>query len=162
MADTDDMAITAETIRHGFSINAWRFILQANTHCEVANQQSICPIPGCASWFSGFINHRGNVVPIYDIGIYFEPNLAREKSKGHTWFLLLGSHPNTVGFIIDQLPSILIDPSVAVNAKAENIPSRLKDFITSTWSYSNQVWFELDHKALLEHLKAHTLSNKQK
>ncbi len=161
MADTDEKANTAEAIRHGFSINAWNFLLQADTHCEVATQQSICPIPGCSSWFSGFINHRGNVVPIYDLGVFLEPEAVKARSKGNTWFLLLGSHPDTAGFIIDQLPSILVDPSMSSEENPEVTPTALKDFIISTWNHNNRIWLEIDHKALLEHFKAHTLFNKQ-
>lgn len=153
-ADSDELASDAGDIRHGFIVSEYRFILQAGTHCEIAARQDICSIPGCPSWFAGFINHRGNVVPIYDLELYFNEGKVREKPNRDAWFLLLGTHPSTAGFIIESIPSIVTAPTLEDSSENEGIPPFLVPFIHAKWHHDERFWYEIDHNALLEHLKS--------
>jgi len=141
-------------MRHGFQIGGYNLLLQSGTYCELTTRQNICSLPDCPSWFAGFINHRGHAVPTYDLDCFFSNSDTRTPLNRDFWILLLDSHPGTAGFIIHSLPSVLSDLSPVEAVEADGLPPPLAPFISSVWRRNEQRWFEINHKALLGHLKA--------
>ncbi len=159
-----DMATTAAApgeIRHGFSLSGHHFLLQPGTYCELAAKQSICALPDCPDWFAGFINHRGHAVPVYDLVRYLDTNTPRAGQKREFWILLLDAHPNTAGFMIPTLPTVLTDLSSVEHINATDQPANLSSFISQAWQQNGQRWYEIDHTALLNHLKLQFQPSKQ-
>lgn len=148
----DDSDTTGE-IRHGFSLGTHNLLLQAGTYCELAARQNICAIPDCPNWFAGFINHRGHAVPVYDLSRYLELDSGRTRADKAFWLLLLNPHPDTAGLIIHALPAVLSDVSVNTRSRTFEIPSALAPFTGQAWVQNGELWHELDHGALLNHLK---------
>jgi len=149
----DSSAATGE-IRHGFTLGTHNLLLQAGTYSELASRQSICPIPDCPNWFAGFINHRGHAVPVYDLARYVGASSGRARAEQTFWLLLLNPHPDSAGLIIHALPAVLSDVTVNTRSRNFEMPSALEPFIGPTWVQNGELWHELDHNALLNHLKA--------
>lgn len=141
----------AHDIRHGFMLGDHRILLPHGTYSEIAAKQSICSLPDCPDWFAGFINHRGHAVPVYDLAGYLKN--GKSDLRKNFWVLLLDAHPDTAGFIIHSLPTVLSGLILDAHADTTELPSALSPFIHHVWQRKHHQWHELNHRALLHHLK---------
>lgn len=153
-ASDPDNTQAAGEIRHGFRVAGSNLLLPQGTPCELASRQNICHLPDCPPWFSGFINHRGHAVPIYDLDCFFAESDPTPPVNRDFWILLLGSHPGTAGFIIHALPSVLSDLSPDEPGEEDSLPPDLYRLTTAAWRRGDERWYEIDPGALLEQLKA--------
>jgi len=78
-----------DEIRHGFLLDDQHFLLTTGTFSELAPKGRICPLPDSPVWFAGFINHRGNTVPVYDLP--YLVHQERTDLRAQYWILLLGN-----------------------------------------------------------------------
>lgn len=141
-------------MRHGFQISGHNLLIPEGTSCELTTRQNICPLPDCPAWFAGFINHRGHAVPVYDLECFLCEGDTRPPSGRDFRILLLDPHPGTAGFIIHALPSVLSDLLPDELVETDGLPPLLAPFISSVWKQNEHRWYEIDHQALLGHLKA--------
>ena len=78
-------------IRHGFDVGSYALVIPMLTRAEVVHQPSVCEIPSTPDWFAGFINHRGETVPVYDLNKYLR--IVEETEPTLNWVLLIDDHP---------------------------------------------------------------------
>jgi len=137
-------------VRHGFIIGDQPLMLAADVFSELASSTQICAIPDTPAWFAGFINNRGHTVPVYDLQQWLTGSPV-DRRKGF-YILLFGNQPHTAGVLLDQFPSVLTAPD-----SLEQLPpahySVLSDFARVGYRSQKQTWLEIDHAALLNHLK---------
>ncbi|KEA64960.1 hypothetical protein ADIMK_0662 [Marinobacterium lacunae] len=138
-------------VRHGFQLGAHRLMLAAGTFAELASKTHICVLPDTPAWFSGFINHRGHTVPVYDLNLLLGQG-ATDLSRQY-WILLIDRQPSTLGIILRQIPVALRDPEAIADDNSAHLPDPLASCQTGFYRVQQQCWGELDHHALIRHLK---------
>jgi chemotaxis signal transduction protein len=137
-------------IRHGFEIGSYSLLISEQTRAEVAKSPSICAIPSTPDWFSGFINHRGETVPVYDLNKYLQ--VLDEKADDQDWVLLIDDHPNTVGVLLKRPPQSITDPEL-LNEAVTGLPEIFEKAVFQVYGHKDHKWFEIDHRRLFLALK---------
>ncbi|GGB99671.1 hypothetical protein GCM10011352_27340 [Marinobacterium zhoushanense] len=150
-AELDAEGSEVGEVRHGFQLGTHRLMLAAGTFAELASKTHICVLPDTPAWFSGFINHRGHTVPVYDLNLLLGQG-ATDLSRQY-WILLIDRQPSTLGIILRQIPVALRDPEPIAPDHNETLPEALAGCHTGQYRVQQQCWGELDHHALIRHLK---------
>jgi twitching motility protein PilI len=139
---------TGAQVRHGVLVAGVRLLVPVGTRSELVPMASGCRIPGSPDWFSGFINHRGDVIPVFNMGVLL--NGKNADLVPPKWVLLLDSTPDTVGIMTDDYPASLTDYQPC--DLPTDIASALEGFVNQAYLANDHVWLELDHKALFTSL----------
>ena len=144
IAGSDTSAAEIYDLRHGFRVGFLQLLLQAQTRSELVRAGHICRVPDTPTWFVGFINHRGDAVPVYDLAASLGLE-ATEQKKG--WLLLLDQQPATAALLLAEPPQGITDPQRLQGAGMQPRPDLLEGICSQQYRYQNAVWFELDHRA---------------
>lgn len=134
-----------QELRHGFRVGFLQLLLQSRLRAELIPLGQICPIPDTPDWFIGFINHRGEVVPVYDLAASLGLDATDRQSA---WLLLLDEAPHMAAVLLAEPPQGIADPSVLPEAEQQPLPALLAGLSTAQYQHQNSLWFELDHRAL--------------
>lgn len=137
-------------VRHGFIIGDQPLMLAADVFSELASSTQICAIPDTPSWFTGFINNRGHTVPVYDLQQWLTDSPVNRRKT--FYILLFGKQPHTAGVLLGQIPSVLAAPENLEQLPPAHYPA-LSEFVRAGYRSQKQIWLEIDHTALLNHLK---------
>lgn len=131
-------------LRHGFRVGFLQLMLQSQLRAEVVPMGQVCPIPDTPDWFIGFINHRGDVVPVYDLAASLGLEATERKSG---WLLLLDEAPHTAAVLLAEPPQGVADPELMPAAGQQPYPALLQGISQQQYQHQNSLWFELDHHA---------------
>lgn len=137
-------------IRHGFLISSYALMIKEGVRAEVVKAPAISSIPSTPEWFAGFINHRGEIAPVYDLDNYLQ--IVQEPKKKQDWVLLIDHHPNAVGVLLSQPPSSMADP-VLLESELTGFPDVLQQAAGDAFEHAGQHWLEVDHHQLFMALK---------
>lgn len=137
-------------IRHGFMISSYALLIMEGVRAEVVKGPSICSIPSTPEWFAGFINHRGETAPVYDLDSYLK--IVDEPKHSQEWVLLIDTHPHTVGVLLRQPPRSITDP-VCLEQALTGLPEVIEHAAGNAYEFANQKWLEIDHHRLFLALK---------
>jgi len=137
------------TVRHGFDLGQHRFLVPELTFAELTSAEGICSIPDTPEWFCGFLNHRGDTVPVYDLAKL----LGTELNTVHNqrWVLLIDEQPETIGVLVDQSPQAMVDP--VVSDDVSHLPEIASQFVTGHWLAGGELWSEFDHRKFFSELR---------
>lgn len=137
------------SVRHGFAVANYRLMVPKGIFSEYISASKLCHMPGTPSWFLGFINHRGETIPVFDLEAVFSPDASNAAAiKG---FLLLDSFPLTIAIALRQSPQVLINP---VSRSMNNIQPEIQPFVVGSYVVKDDMWFDLDHHRLFSDLRA--------
>lgn len=139
-------------LRHGFRVGFLQLLLQAQTRSELHRCGHICGIPDTPDWFVGFMNHRGEAVPVYDFAasLGLQPT---DQKKG--WLLLLDEQPATAALLLADMPEGITNPHLMQEAESLPNPDILQNLCGGQYQYKKSVWFELNHRAYFAEQKKH-------
>lgn len=146
-----DMSATADAqllqVRHGFEVAGYHFLLPKGMFSEVTNRSAICAIPDTPASFLGFINHRGETVPVFSV----QRVLNEEAEASGRWVLLLDQSPRTVGILLDAYPKGIsgVDQHEA-EAIAEDA---VNAFCSGCYTHEGTVWYEFDRRRFCEYVR---------
>jgi len=137
----------ASEVRHGFRIGSNRLLIPQSTHSELAPLPKLCAIPDTPDWFAGFINHRGDTVPAYDLY-----HLFQEEQVEKRWALILGTQTETIALLLNDYPKGIVglEPSSAPGGPSSEA---LTGYCPAYLSNSDEVWAEFDYKRFFQNLK---------
>lgn len=137
-----------ETPYFGFRIENLALLVPAHIHCEVIEQTRANPIPNTKAWFSGVVNLRGNLVPVFDLSLWLGEVTAEVKKRR---LFTIGKGERAVALWIDGLPEVF-----GIEGKTQEIqaslPVVLSPFVLSSHSHRERVWDLLDYEALFKTL----------
>ena len=132
--------------RFGFRIGQLRLLIQRGTLSEVVIQTPIYPMPNVPRWFTGVMNLRGNLIPIFDLHDLLKTG---EPGQPRT-ILVLDQGIDGVGVPIDGLPH-----AVHLGETLHNIPplhETLQEYVTTAYATDNGIWLDFDHQGFFTSL----------
>jgi len=127
-----------EQLRYGFLTGDIGLIMDEAMGSEIVNKIPICSIPDTPPWFSGVVNLRGNIVPIFDLKMIFNSN---EKTDSQN-ILVIGKESKAAGILIDELPQAL--PDLDVTTDLSSVPPFLNECLRSIYKLNDNIWLELN------------------
>jgi len=135
--------------RYGFRIGAHRFVHDLSLAVELIELPHCYDLPNSSAWFSGLINLRGNLVPVFDL----KSLLGVTGPTGHRQMLLvIGGGEKIAALVIDGTPDhISIDAGSRVDKPLE-VPEILQDCLLGAYEYAGEIWYQLNYEKLFESL----------
>jgi len=138
----------AEELRHAFRIGENWFLLPPGASipgrsAELIRELPRARLPFTKPCFLGLANHRGDLIPIYDVA-----PLVDEEARGTgDFFLVLGRRDSRVGLRIDEIESLLLGRSPR-RAPVERHKGRLADLGATNLTLGDRSYLELDYTEL--------------
>jgi twitching motility protein PilI len=133
--------------RRGFFIGGVGLLVEPRLLMEVLERPRVFPLPSAPASCRGVLNLRGTLVPVFDI----RPRLGGSEALPR-WVLVMGRALEAAGFYIDALP---VQVAANEETRLERLPKAppfLQPVIAAAYYVNQQVFFELDHRALLRSL----------
>lgn len=138
-------------LRHGFRVGGFALLLQQYIHAELIPCGQVCSIPETPDWFVGFINHRGEAVPVYDLARSLS---QKDEKTRQRWLLLLDRQPDTAALLLYSTPQGITDPQQLEQEECIAIPDELQRFCSGQYHHQDMLWLEFDHRAFFATQKA--------
>ncbi|WP_027859558.1 chemotaxis protein CheW [Marinobacterium jannaschii] len=139
--------VSAKDVRHGFRIGSDLLLIPLDTHSELAPLPRLCAIPDTPDWFAGFINHRGDTVPAYDLYRLFDKPVQEKR-----WVLILGLQSEAVALLLDDYPKGIVDLQ-ASEISETTLSNAIAPFCRGYLSSGDDIWAEFDYKSFFRNLK---------
>jgi len=143
-----DSAVSEHANRYGFKVGNFGFILADRGKAEVTDQLAVCPIPNTPIWFSGMINVRGNLVPVFDLKKYLNINDEQHAER----LLIIGQGTKAVSLLIEQLPEVVEVNNLATDMPP--LPPILQPYTRKVYFYNQVIWLDLDYDEFFTELGA--------
>ncbi len=127
-------------IRYGFHACGLSLLVPANRTGEVMEEVTIYPIPYTPTWLPGLINHRGSIVPVFDLEALLQ---KAETDQAGAKVLVIGQGDAALGVLVTSLPKTITLGSATRDLPS--IPRRLSGFVDHGYLDSDgEVWLEVD------------------
>lgn len=141
-------------IRHGFNIGSLFLLVPLSAGGELLQAPEICPIPNSPPWFSGFINYRGDIVPVFALDILFHGEyLPTGNRHNQRRMLLLGRRQEACALQIDVYPRTLSNLQQADVPNELVIPELLRAHLAAVLTDGGEYWIDFHHQAFFASLK---------
>jgi chemotaxis signal transduction protein len=139
-------------IRHGFNVGTLSLLVPKSIASEVIQADAIYSIPNTPKWFSGFVNHRGEALPVFYLEALFNPQLSEKKNK--QWILFLEQQQKTCGLLINSCPYKLNNLMEIAVEHVLAIPEILKPHVVQAFYDGSSEWLDFSHHHFLLSLKS--------
>ncbi len=141
-AATGGEAVGTRPSRFGFLIGNIGLLLAPEALSEVIEETVIHPIPNTPPWFSGMINLRGNLVPVFDLKTLFGfPDKLGDTRR----LLVVDKGDKAVAIRIDGLPRALAPDRCA--RQLPPLPPVLTKHVRKAYILEREIWLEFDFEA---------------
>jgi len=108
----------------------------------------LAPLPGAAAYLLGLINLRGNLVPIFDLGMALGGR--RSDVTPNKLFLILDKGDNAVGMVIDSYPQPLV--GLRSISQLPQLPVTLEAHVPAAFMLDERVWLDFNHESFFDKL----------
>lgn len=138
--------------RYGFRVGDWGLLINPDAGSEVLGVVSVAPLPNMPPGFSGLINLRGNLVPLYDLRILL--GIVQVPAGTMPRVLVFGQGEHAVGVVIDGYPQVLAGLNPLPNFP--KLPDVLAKHVQAGYLQDDTIWLEFDHNTFFEEISGAT------
>lgn len=136
----------------GVRVGSFGFVLEPTTLYEIVESVRISPLPGVSPVCKGLINHRSNVVPVYDITELLTD--AKPRSWERRRLLILSARENAVGMLLYDLPvQIRVDDPVEPTDIID-VPETFRRHASGGYWNNDRLWLDIDLDSFFTELRA--------
>lgn len=136
--------------QRGLRLGSFGLLLEADALYEIIENVRLSPFPGVSRIFRGIINHRGNVVPVYDLS---EITGAAQDSWERSRLIMLNTGQESVALLIFELP-FQITPRVPVPLEdIKNVPDIFLEHTRQAYRENGKLWLSLQHDSFFTALR---------
>jgi twitching motility protein PilI len=139
--------------RYGFRIGGCRFVHDVNLPVELIEIQHFYELPNSSAWFSGLVNLRGNLVPVFDL----KSLLGGTGPAGdRPMLLVIGTGEKAAALVIDGTPDhISIDAGGRID-EPDRAPEILQDHLQGAYEYAGETWYQANYEGVFGSLAQRT------
>ncbi len=134
----------------GLLLDDFGLVLHPDLGCEVVDSADINPVPGNNSLFKGFYNHKGTILPVYDVTSLLDIPLRIEQPKSR--FLIFRFGVNLVALVINELPQKLVNCQKTELDAENNLPDLFLENTLEVLENDSGVWLCLDYSKFFVNL----------
>ena len=142
-------------IRYAIRVAGIGLLIGARVPSEFVLPVRVSRVPNTPDWFSGLINLRGALVPVFDLEsmIVADQDTAQSSvANGRLLFLVLGRGERAAALKIHGFPQPL--RGLKPLDQMPPVPAPLDECVSSALVENGSAWFELDHVRLFEAFSA--------
>jgi twitching motility protein PilI len=161
-------------VRYGIELGGIGLLYDGRMAVEVTDPAPVSPLPNTPAWVLGIVNLRGNLIPLFDLKVYFGMQRATDAfaSLGKTAgaerfhqnirFLVFGGGTRMAAILIDNLPARHQFPKDKLIIDHGLIPPRLAAALIQVRKDSRRDWYELDFDTLFRSIGNESESNENR
>lgn len=150
---TDTAGSSGQVQRYGFRIGGCRFVHDLTLAVELIELPHCYDLPNSSTWFSGLVNLRGNLVPVFDL----KNLLGGSGPAGDRQMLLvIGNGETVAGLVIDGTPDhISLDAGSRIE-QPERVPEVLLEHLQGAYEFAGETWYQASYEGLFGSLAQRT------
>ena len=133
----------AELPRYGYRSGGFGFLVDPRHGSEVVQAGAIGPLPGAASYVTGLLNLRGNVVPVFDIEQLFASGSDASRRVA-PFALVLDKGERAVAIALSDFPLRLT--GLRPLDTLPPLPRELAACVDRAYTGDTGVWLDFDHE----------------
>lgn len=138
----DGEEASAAAIAHAFRIGERWLLIPMDLPAEVAPAMVSAKLPFTKPWCLGLTNFRGELVPVYDLGLLFE------EAGASALFLILGQRDARACLRIDEITVVTV-PADLEPRPISGLPNIPDDLVCLGLTVEGRTYIELDLGGLL-------------
>lgn len=138
-----------EQVRRGARFGRLGIVLAPGMLYEVVESVNITPLPGVKPLFKGFVTHRSNVVPVYDLAGLIDGECLHWERKR---LLILNSGREAVAVLLYELPFQIRGETPAGPERIDAVPEILRRHTREVWRSRETLWLAPDYEGLFTEL----------
>ncbi|HEY8219989.1 MAG TPA: chemotaxis protein CheW [Methylobacter sp.] len=143
--------VKVETV-FGIRIGSMGFLVPTTIYCEVLDKIQVNTLPNVHPWVSGLLNLRGNLVPVFDLRIVLEEEIASHLKRR---LFSIDRGDKTVALWIDDFPEVKDRTLLQALKELPPLPQILQHFVTDGYEQDGQVWLNVKFDDLFKALGRH-------
>lgn len=144
--------------RRGVKVAGFGLLLPATAIYEIAEAVNISPMPGVTGLFKGFVNHRGNVAPVYDLNeLTGEDEATWERKR----LLILNSGTEAVAVKLYELPVPVRDEYGVPDSFLDSVPEIFQRHLRQAYKTTERLWLDIDMDAFFDALSRRCLKTNE-
>jgi len=138
----------------GLQLGGLGLLLDDSLEKEIVSEHDVCEIPNTPHWFTGFINLRSQVVPVFDLYNYL--NLKKETSLFKSEYLLIiGQGDSIFAIAVASMPQkVSMDKRNQIN-ESPPYPDVIKECCGISYK-QNGLWSEWDIEHFMRSICKHS------
>jgi twitching motility protein PilI len=151
---TEEYVLPAEKQKpcFGFRVGSSGFMVSVNIFCEVLDKFQVNQLPNVQPWFSGLINLRGNLVPVFDLRRIMNESGGDAKKRR---LFVIGRGDKAVALWIDNYPEILDIAQMLPLKQLPDLPPIFTHCISGAYLHNTNTWLDADLDKLFTMLGRH-------
>ncbi len=137
-------------IRYGYKICNMNILFDQSIPGEIASKYTVYPIPNTPKWIRGLINHRGNLIPVFNLYYLWSIDKPQEELP----LMIFDRNEKSIGIYVDAYPLALeIDDATTISSSIpDSIPHEMKEFINSSHKITNTHWYEVNLNGFMKYI----------
>lgn len=137
----------------GFTIANSYFVAAMGSISEIIHLPKFTTVPGVKNWMLGVANVRGRLLPIMDLGLFF--NLNHRSSNSRDKRVLIFDHGEILsGLVVDSVYGMQYFAADSYQAdSAKSLEKTIEPFVKGSYEKSNRKWHVFDSFAVTENNK---------
>jgi chemotaxis signal transduction protein len=144
--------INIADIRHGFTVSSYSLLVPKAVRTEVIQAPPLYPLPNTPNWFSGFVSHRGEAIPVFYLEALLNPHSLTKKNR--QWILFLEQQQKTCGILIDSCPYKVNQLTEMAVADVSAIPESIMPYIEKAFFDGQREWLDFSYHQFFLSLKS--------
>jgi twitching motility protein PilI/purine-binding chemotaxis protein CheW len=149
-ADEDTLLRFQPARRRGLYLGTFGIVLEPESVYEIIEHTKISPFPGVSGVFRGIVNHRGNVVPVYDL-TQLTGSVPEQWERSR--LLMFNSGKESVALLIFELPfEVTFKHSISLDG-LDRLPALLLEHAEEAFKYKDTVWLCLQYESFFVALR---------
>lgn len=122
----------------GFSLLGHFFVAPMGEVTEMLEVPSFTRLPGVMPWVKGVANVRGRLLPVFDMGNFFDGRLVSQRKQRRV--LILDSDDVYTGLEVDRVFGMKHFPVDTYSDQNEDIPESIVPFTQGSYELGGQRW----------------------
>jgi twitching motility protein PilI len=123
----------------GFTLAGERFVAPMGEVIEILHLPRVTQIPGVKHWMLGLANVRGRLLPVMDLGNFF--NLAHTSMSSRDKRVLVVEHGETLsGLVVDSVQGMQYFAADSFHETVENVSRSMAPCINGAYTKNNEIW----------------------
>lgn len=135
----------------GVKIGSIGFLVPQGVYCEMLDKISVNALPNVPPWISGLLNYRGNLVPVFDLRVVLEEELADNDQKKRRLFII-DRGDKAAAVWIDSFPELKDSFYFQPIKNPPALPQVLHRFVTEYAELDGQFWLKVNYAELFKAL----------
>lgn len=127
----------------GFTVAGKQYVAPMGTITEILHLPKYTKVPGVKGWMYGAANVRGRLIPIMDLGLFFELPQGSVKSRDKR-VLVIENGEILSGLIVDSVLGMQYFSAESFQASVEGTETSMQPFLKGAYMKNDSLWHVFD------------------